>query len=798
MDEALFTYLPVSIPPRFFILAFTTIAMLALSWRLYILSRTRRQLQEMEQMQTRLSQLLNLSDQGWILWSILSNTMTSQSSLLKEFKINLDQTITLSSILNCFSIENVPSLEKRLTALRDIGEEFVTDIPLHETKKIIRISGKTLDKDTRIIWLRDVTNEVKERTYQALEITSLLEERNRFCGILNSLPFPIWARSETGQLLFCNGFYANALNSSSDQVIAKGKTLWTKFMSPTPKESEAPLFFTQPIRHHVIIDGSRRLLEFRETKYSSDYIGFAHDLTEIEIAQNDLKRHIEAHHDVLEEISVGITIYGPDRKLKFFNHAYSRLFDMDEKWLHSEPSAGDVLEDLRQKQMLPEIVDFPAYKQKINKLFTSLLNPFQHLDHLADGRTIRMVTAPHPMGGIFYIFEDVTDKLELERQYNTLIAVQQTTLNNLYEGVAVFGSNHRLKLHNPAFERMWNLRDGALEVGQHISTLVEKIKPFFNHKNNWESYKKKIITYVTDRIPKRRILQRQDGSTLELSYVPLPDGSHMMSYSDITDRMKAEQALRERSEALQATDKLKSEFIATITDELRSPLNEIVGNTEILNSSYVGALNSQQKLYTNRIRTCSQNLMTLVSDIIDLASIEAGHMKLHYKKINIFNLLKNAVLLFEGVARKAKITIKIDCTKSIGHFFADEKRMKQVLYNLLTNSIKFTNEGGKINLKATREADKVVFTLSDTGIGIAHDDQFLIFKNFVKTASPHRSFGNSVGLGLPLVKNIINLHGGTVKVSSKPQGGTTITYTLPIGEDHKKTKTIVNDNSQAA
>lgn len=792
MDEALFTYLPIKISPRLFILAFFLALGIVFSWRTYLLYKLRCQLKNVEKENKKLQQFLNHSGSAWIYWSLKANTLVSYAIALKTLGLPFHENMKIETLLNWFSIENVPALEKNLAKLRDMGTGFEMTLPLQDKGVILEVKGHNLDNDTRLISLRDVTQEVHKNNYQSSEITELLTERNHFITILNALPFPIWTRSENGKLTFCNMHYARALDSTPEDVVNRGKILWPSFYSGTLQEDLGAQFFLTPHRDHLIIRGARRLMELSEVLCNQEFVGYAHDLTEVEMAQNELKRHIDAHHEVLEGISTGITIYGPDKRLKFFNHAYSRMFEMDENWMHTEPSLGEILEDLRQRQMVSEISDFPAYKQKIYKIFTSLLNPFQQLEHLSDGRTLRMVTAPHPLGGIFYTFEDVTDKLELERQYNTLIEVQQATLGNLYEGVAVFGADYRLKLYNPAFQRIWSLEGETLNQGQHISEVIEKIKKYFDFKEDWEAYKEKITHYVTDRIPKHRTLLRVDGSALELSYVPLPDGAHMMSYIDITDSLKAERALRERNQALQTADKLKSEFIANVTDELRFPLNEIIGNTEILLDRFIGDLNEEQKFYVSRVRTTSENLMILVNDIIDLATLEAGHMKLTFQEVDLYTLLTNLGKILEDPLMKAQIHFKMTCDPDIGCFRIDEKRLKQALYNILVQAIKFTPEKGSIVLQAVKKERTLRITVSDTGEGKGREEPSYSLNSFSHPSINEHSLskGLGLGLGLPLVKNLVELHGGKLKIRSKAKKGTTVTCIFPL----EKFSPVTNDN----
>jgi PAS domain-containing protein len=230
-------------------------------------------------------------------------------------------------------------------------------------------------------------------------------------------------------------------------------------------------------RLHAVVAGERRLMELLEVPISTEgkdqdndsagasgdgaadnlggTVGMALDRTASEELQSELKRHIAAHAEVLETLGSGIAIFGPDMRLKFFNTAYAHLWGLEEEALKDEPHLNDIHELLRERRRLPEQSDFPAYKRDQVRLFSTLIEPLEDLLHLPDGSTLRLTATPHPFGGVLMSFEDVTDRLALESSYHTLTAVQRETLDHLFEGVAVYGADGRLKLFNPVYARLW-------------------------------------------------------------------------------------------------------------------------------------------------------------------------------------------------------------------------------------------------------------------------------------------------------------------------------------------------------
>jgi len=617
------------------------------------------------------------------------------------------------------------------------------------------------------------------------EMARLATARDRIGHALDRLPLPVWRRDEQLEIVDCNAAYAKAVEADRERVRREGLTLGghamagrARALAELARAAQTP----QSEEGHAVIAGSRRLLEFTEVPLpGGGTVGVALDVTDREEIQKEFARHVAAHGEVLENLATAIAIYGPDQRLKFFNTAFAQLWKLDEDQLRTEPGAGELLETLREKRRLPEYADFPAFKRSRLRLFTSLLDPLEELVYIPDGTTLHSRIAPHPMGGLLFTYDDVTDRLSLERSFNTLIAVQRETLDHLYEGVAVIGSDGRLKLTNPAYARMWRLTPEDLTDEPHIANITEKTKGFFDHGGDWSSYKERHLAHLTAREPRAGRLERTDGSILDYATVPLPDGGVLLSYLDVTDTSRVETALRERAEALEAADRLKSEFISSVSYELRTPLNTIIGFAEILANLYFGSLNPRQLEYCRGILVSSERLLSIIDDMLDLASIEAGKMSLDLGQVDPRTLIDDVAAVMQDMARSQDLRLSVEYAAEMPVIEGDGRRLKQALCNLVSNAIKFTPAGGSIRLAARNEGEATILTVTDTGVGIPAEDQARVFEAFARA----RPFGvgrmrrSGPGLGLSLVKHIFELHGGRVWLESTPGRGTTVVCTLP-------------------
>ncbi len=611
--------------------------------------------------------------------------------------------------------------------------------------------------------------------------------------VLDALPLPLWLRDKDLRLVWVNAAYAASCGLSRETVLAQQTELLVPSAVPTkgtkPLDGRALAARAlqdkalQEERAYRVVGAQRRLLVFSERPLDAmaeqphALLGMAQDVTALAELETELQRHISAHHEVLENLGTPITIYGADHRLEFYNRAYIRLWDHNEDFLAAKPTFAEILEDLRTRRRAPEQVDFQRYKRERMSLFTTLIEPREDMLHLPDGSTLRVLAVPHPFGGLMFVHEDVTDKLALESSYNTLIAVQRETLDNLAEGIAVFGADGKLKLFNPAFGRIWHLDAEKLTEEPHINELVERVHPLIEPEQ-WRSFRQAMIGCALERALQQGRFVCADGTTISYTTVPLPDGAMLNSYVDITDTLKVEQALRESNAALATADRLKSEFVANVSYQLRTPLNTIMGFAEILANQYFGTLNERQLEYAKTMMESSKRLKLLIDDVIDLAMVDAGRMALNRRMIEIVPLLQTVAGMMGEWSRQQSLDLTVDAENGIGSFEVDDKRIKQVLFNLISNAIQYTPPGGHITLQARRSGDFIRLSVIDTGIGIPQHDQDRIWHKFERSNTHTRQSG--VGLGLSLVKSFIELHGGHIEITSQINQGTQVTCVLPV------------------
>jgi signal transduction histidine kinase len=238
--------------------------------------------------------------------------------------------------------------------------------------------------------------------------------------------------------------------------------------------------------------------------------------------------------------------------------------------------------------------------------------------------------------------------------------------------------------------------------------------------------------------------------------------------------------IQDKSRQLEVANKHKSEFLANMSHELRTPLNAIIGFSEALGERMFGEMNAKQSEYVDDIHTSGKHLLSLINDILDLSKVEAGRMELDVADFDVPTALQNALTLVRERAQRHGIRLSLEVDAAVGLFRADERKFKQILLNLLSNAVKFTPEGGKVGVAASRANGSLVVAVSDTGVGIAPEDQSAVFEEFRQVGRDYTSKAEGTGLGLALTKRFVELHGGSIGVESEPGKGSTFTFRLPI------------------
>ena len=393
---------------------------------------------------------------------------------------------------------------------------------------------------------------------------------------------------------------------------------------------------------------------------------------------------------------------------------------------------------------------------------------------MPSGKTLRVVAQPHPFGGLTFLYEDVTERITLESSYNTLIKVQSATLNTLLEGVAVFGPDGKLKLHNAAFEKIWDLTAKDLAGEPHVRAIAAACADKFGEATVWERLIQNIVSGANLQRDMGEI-ERGDHTILSLALAPLPDGATLATFADVTDRFRIEGVLRERAEALEAADRLKSDFIKHVSYELRTPLNTILGFAEHLSTEVPGPLNERQSEYLQAIVSGSNTLKSLVNDILDLALIESGALRLELERVDLHTLLVDVAAHARDWAAKVGLSLEVDCPEDAGPFLADARRIRQVVFNLLSNAFKFTPKGGVIVLGGRIDGEDVQISVRDNGPGIAPEVRANVFERF--SAKSNAGQRGGAGLGLALVNRFVELHDGWVEIESGD--GTLVRCHLP-------------------
>ena len=473
-----------------------------------------------------------------------------------------------------------------------------------------------------------------------------------------------------------------------------------------------------------------------------------------------------------------------------------------------EETVGQLIYDLGNKQW-----DIPKLRELLETILpqkTTFDNYEVEHDFSTIGRRIMLLNArqiQRALGKeriILLAIEDITERKEieagLEKTRKELEAIKKSAdeaseyaesiINTVREPLIALDQDLRVVTVSRSFYEFFKVKPEET-VGQliydlgnkqwDIPKLRELLETILPQKTTFDNYE---VEHDFATIGRRIMLL----NARQIQRVLGKERIILLAIEDITERReiengleKAHEELKELATELKRTARVKSEFLANMSHELRTPLNSINGFSEVLYDETFGPLNEKQKKYVNNVLTSGKHLLLLINQILDMAKVEAGKMKLALSSLPMKSLLNEISLLVADMVSKKKIEMLLEIAEDLPDIEADELKVKEIIYNLLSNAVKFTPEGGKIGMRAKKADSEIEIVVWDTGVGIAPENMEKIFEGFFRVDTPYSRVTEGTGLGLPLSRKLVELHGGKLSVESEGLNkGTSVRFTLPI------------------
>jgi signal transduction histidine kinase len=636
---------------------------------------------------------------------------------------------------------------------------------------------------TVLLWLTDATEGEEEMAGLRERSARLAAALDALSGLIEAAPFPIWHRGPDLRLTMVNSAYVAAVEAGDARaVVENGLELVDDGEEAAQAEAAA---VREAGRAHsrtvpATVGGERRMMRVVEVPLGEAGVaGYAIDVEDREQARSELARFVHAQRDMLDRLSAGVAQFGRDRSLIFSNQPFVRQFALRPDFLVDRPEFNRLLDAMRETGHLPEVRDYPEWKKEHDRWFTGGLAAEEEDWLLPGGRHLRVVAQPLPDGGLLLIFEDRTEQLRLASARDTLLRVRTATFDNLFEAIGVFASDGRLNLWNNRFRELWEFEEEQLAGHPRIDSLTAHIGRKLKNASHAALVRELVRSATVERKQRTGQVAFTDGREFEFAAVPLPDGNALFTMLDVTASRTVEAALRERTQALEAADRLKTAFVSNMSYELRTPLTSIGGFAEMLAGGYAGELAPTATEYVAAILDSVARLGALIDDVLDLTQSDSGSLLLAEDKVDLRKLCAEAAEAFRDQAGKKGIDFAVEIETGAGTVAGDRARLRQSLDNVLKNALAYTDEGGRVLLHAAGSRKEAAITVSDNGRGIAPADQARVFDRFSRTAEPRGADDAALGLGLPLAKQFVEAHGGAVELVSEPGEGTTVTLRLP-------------------
>jgi signal transduction histidine kinase len=635
---------------------------------------------------------------------------------------------------------------------------------------------------TVLVWLFDISEADASRAKLARRLHQTEGALDALTQLIESAPFPMWYRGPDLSLGLVNAAFVTAVQGrDAAEVIERGSELIDAVGAESARtgaeralETGKPYSRTQP----ATIGQERRMLRIVDVPLPTGAVaGFAIDIQDLEDARIELARHQESQRELADRMAAGAAQFDSERQLAFFNQPFAIMAQIEPEWLAERPEFDRVLERMRENGRLPEVRDFPAWKAERRDWFTSAEETIEEDWMLANGDHLRLLAQPLPDSGLRLIFEDRTEQVRLASARDTLLRVRAATFDNLFEVISVFASDGRLYLWNRRFSELWDLDESWLAEHPRVDELVPAMAKRLVNPTAAAQVRELVRSTTSGRQSGTGRVSLTDGRHFDFAAVPLPDGNALFTMIDVTDSSRIEAALRERATALEEADRVKTDFVANMSYELRTPLTSIGGFGEMLAAGYAGKLPSAASDYVSAILESVDRLSKLINDVLDLTQGDTKGVVLERERVDVAGICRAASETLRSRADEKGQKLELALEPSAGSVIGDARRLRESVEHILRNAVAFTEEGGHIWLKASGNEEQATIIVVDDGPGIAKEDQAQVFVRFHRSGAARGDA--ALGLGLPLTRQFVEAHGGTVELESALGKGTSVTITIP-------------------
>jgi signal transduction histidine kinase len=657
-------------------------------------------------------------------------------------------------------------LSKDVTAAQRTGARFVRAVRASGSGRTLLMRGGPAPASlgasgSVIFWVFDATESQAEIGELADEVARLERAFASLSLLIEAAPVPMWHRGPDLRLTLVNRAYVTAVDAASaEDVVARGMELVESVGGLTPiAAADAARVAGAPTSRDVpaTIGGKRRSMRVVDVPLGKAGVaGYALDNDELDRSRAELRRFAEAQRETLDRLSAGVAQFAADRSLTFSNTPFQSIFAMKPEWLSDRPEFDRVLDRMREAGRAPEARDFPAWRAERAAWFTNDAGGEESW-LLPDGTHLRVVAQPVPDGGLLVVFEDRTEQLQLASARDTLLRVRTATFDNLFEAIGVFGADGRLTSWNNRFRAVWGFDEATLSTHPRVDTLAEAAAGTLTTPSRAALIRDLVRAATIERKSQGGRVAMKDGRHFEFAAVPLPDGNALFTMLDVTDSRRVERVLRDRADALEAADKVKTAFVANMSYELRTPLTSIGGFAEMLAKGYAGELTGEAKQYVDAILESVGTLGSLVDETLQLTQSEAGLAAVDRETVDVLQMLDRAVAASEEAALAKQIDLATDLHVSVGRVEGDARRLCDAVEKLLASAIADTPANGRVLLHASGTTEGALLVVSDNGPGKAAKG----------------------GATVVAARETVKAHGGALSVMAEAGQGTLVRIDLP-------------------